>query len=110
VEDDEGKLVVTIHGLLAEGLVRQIREDAQAGRGGQLATKLLPLDSLYKLMSSSPPESKEEGGETLTLEQILGQNIDQTFAGFEQQIADLKSSLAEFKEPPQPAKPTQGKG
>ena len=94
VDEDEGKLVITINGLLAEGLIKQIRLENAAGRGGEFLARLLPLGSLYKLMSSLP-----EGTESaaLNIEQLVGQNIDQTFSSFEKQIAELKSSLDELR-------------
>jgi hypothetical protein len=94
VEDDDGKLIITLDGALAEGLTKQLREETQAGRGGLLLARMLPAGSLHKLLSFSNPEKPDEN-EALSLEQMLGQNIDQTFASFEQQIADLKSVIAE---------------
>ena len=93
IEDDEGKLVITVDGALAEGLTKQLREETAAGRGGQLLSRLLPLGSFHKLLTFST--SQESSEEALPLEKILGQNMDQTFASFEQQIADLKSALVE---------------
>jgi len=96
VEEDEGKLVITVNGLIAEGLINQIRQESQAGRGGQLLTRLLPPGSLYKMLSFAPEPTAQNAEEPLSIEQLLGQNIDQTFSAFEQQITDLKSSIAEL--------------
>jgi hypothetical protein len=95
IEDDEGKLVITVNGALAEGLTKQLRDETNAGRGGQLLARLLPLGSFHKLLSFSATQEESSEETSLSLEQMLGQNIDQTFASFEQQIADLKSVLAE---------------
>ncbi|AJC82538.1 hypothetical protein IE4803_PB00499 (plasmid) [Rhizobium etli bv. phaseoli str. IE4803] len=92
VDEDDGKLVIVIDGLLAESCIRQIRDSAQTGRGGELLSRLLPVSSVYKLMSGQ----EERAEETLSLEQLLGQNVDQSFASFEQQFADLRQTLAEF--------------
>jgi hypothetical protein len=93
VDEDDGKLLIAIDGLLAETAIRQIRESAQAGQGGRLLSQLLPINSLYKLMSVE--ETPQE--ETLTLEQLLGQNVDQSFSAFEQQLAELRDSIASLK-------------
>ena len=89
VDEEEGKLIITIDGALAESGIRQLRESSQVGRAGEMLAELLPLRSLYKLMST------EQGGEaqSLTLEQLLGQNIDQGLGSFEQQLAELRESI-----------------
>jgi hypothetical protein len=89
VDEDDGKLVITIDGFLAEAALRHIRDSAQTGKGGELLSQLLPVQSLYKLMSTE--EASQE--EPLTLEQILGQNVDQSFASFEEQLGELKASI-----------------
>ena len=94
IDDDEGKLIITVNGALAESLTKQLREETQAGRGGQLLSRLLPLGSFHKLLTFSPTPDQTSEDTSLSLEQMLGQNIDQTFASFEQQIADLKAALA----------------
>jgi hypothetical protein len=90
VDEDEGKLVITIDGLLAEGAIRQIRESAELGGGGKILSELLPVNSVYKLMSAREQAPEE----ALTLEQILGQNIDQSFSDFEEQLAELRNSIS----------------
>ena len=94
VDEDEGKLVITIDGLLAENCVRQIRGSAEEGRGGQLLAQLLPVSSLYKLMSGEGEEKSKQ--DALSLEQLLGQNVDQSFASFEQQFSELRESIAQL--------------
>jgi hypothetical protein len=93
VDEDDGKLLITIDGVLAETAIRQIRDSAQVGKGGQLLSQLLPMNSLYKLLSTESPQAE------LTLEEILGQNVDQSFAAFEEQLAELKSSIATLNSP-----------
>ncbi|MBW4421891.1 MAG: hypothetical protein KME13_22175 [Myxacorys californica WJT36-NPBG1] len=95
VDEDDGKLLITIDGLLAETAIRQIRDNAQTGKGGQLLSQLLPISSVHKLMSV---EEKPQD-EVLTLEQILGQNVDQSFSAFEEQLADLKASISTLNSP-----------
>jgi hypothetical protein len=97
IDDDEGKLIISVYGAMAQALTKQLREEAQGGRGGQLLARLLPLGSFHKLLTFSPAAEEATEDTSLSLEQMLGQNIDQTFASFEQQIADLKSALAEPK-------------
>jgi hypothetical protein len=69
VDEDEGKLLITIDGMLAENCIRQIRDSAQIGRGREMLAQLLPVGSLYKLMSGEAKSQEEP----LTLEQVLGQ-------------------------------------
>lgn len=94
VDEEEGKLVITIDGLLAEGAIRQLRESAELGGGGRILQELLPVHSIYKLMSAQEKSAEE----TLTLEQILGQNIDQSFSDFEEQLAELRNSVSTLGE------------
>jgi len=62
-----------------------------------LLAQVVPIDSLYKLITgTSGAEGAQE--EALSLEQLLGQNVDQSFASFEQQIAELREAIAGFKE------------
>src|SRR5437667_4231104 len=105
IEDDDGNLVFTVNGVLAQGLRKQIRNESEVGRGGELLAKLMPFGSFYKLLTFTPPI--ESGSDELSIEQMLGQNIDQTFASFETQIAELKSSLTEI--PEQQVKPSSDK-
>ncbi len=98
VDEDEGKLLITIDGLLAENCIRQIRGSAEQGRGGHLLAQLLPVSSLYKLMSGEGEEKSKE--EALSLEQLLGQNVDQSFASFEQQFSELRESIAQLNKTP----------
>jgi len=100
VDEDDGKLLITIDGVLAETAIRQIRDSAEAGKGGHLLSQLLPVKSLYKLMSVE--ERPQE--EALTLEQILGQNVDQSFSAFEEQLTELKTSIETLKSPTSAAK------
>ncbi|UPJ69372.1 hypothetical protein [Bradyrhizobium sp. 191] len=95
VDEDEGKLLITIDGILAESCIRQIRESAQLGKGGQMLAELLPASSLYKFMAG--PDKPEE--EPLSLEELLGQNVDQSFTSFEQQLAELRESITELSKP-----------
>ncbi|MEP9387676.1 hypothetical protein [Mesorhizobium sp. KR9-304] len=88
IDEEDGKLVIMIDGVLAESAIKQIRDSAETGRGGEILSKLLPIGSIYKLMSS-----EEEEDEALSLEQLLGQNVDQSFSSFEQQFAELKETL-----------------
>jgi hypothetical protein len=95
VDEEEGQLLITIDGTLAESCIRQIRDSAQGGKGGQVLARLLPLSSLYKLMSGD--ETTEE--EALSLEQLLGQNVNQSFSSFEQEIEQLRETIAELSKP-----------
>jgi hypothetical protein len=99
VDDDDGKLVITIDGALAETAIRQIREGAHAGKGGELLMELLPISSLHKLISREKPAE-----EVLTLEQLLGQNVDQSFSAFEQQLQELRSSINDLSHSDDPDK------
>jgi hypothetical protein len=92
VEEDDGKLVITIHGVLAEGMLRTIHSEAQAGKGSQILSKLLPLKSLYRVLSGDMDDSAEN---SLTTEQIFSQSVDQTFQSFEQQITELRATLSD---------------
>jgi hypothetical protein len=93
VDEEEGRLLITIDGVLAENCIRQIRESAEIGRGGRMLAQLLPVSSLYKLMSGEEKPQEEQ----LTLEQLLGQNVDQSFASFEQQLTELRESIEEIE-------------
>jgi hypothetical protein len=94
VDEDDGRLVITIDGTFAETAIRSIREGAEAGRGGQILSQILPIHSVYKLMSAA-----EEKEEELSLEELLGQNVDQSLAAFEEQLNELKGAIDSFNEP-----------
>jgi hypothetical protein len=107
VDEEDGRLVITIDGAFAETAIRQIREGAESGKGGEILSQIMPIRSIYRLMSGP-----EEEDDALSLEELLGQNIDQSLAAFEEQLNELKGSLGGFDEGPQaqPAPPPPPEG
>lgn len=99
VDEEDGRLVITIDGAFAETAIRQIREGAEAGRGGEILSQILPIHSVYKLMSAG----EEKAGE-LSIEELLGQNVDQSLSAFEEQLNELKTVIDTFNQ----AKPAKG--
>lgn len=104
VEEEDGKLLISIEGLLGENCIRQIRESAQGGREDSVLSQLfLQVSSLCQLMAGGgKPQEKalqEEAPqeEALTLEQLLGQNVDQSFAAFEEQLSELRETIKALK-------------
>lgn len=100
VEDQEGKLVITIEGSYAEEILRYLREGLKSGKGTFLISQLLPLNSLRRLMSASvniaaPENDNSDSDEErpLTIEEIFNQRMDQNYESFEQQLARMRESL-----------------
>ena len=104
VDEEDGRLVITVDGALAETAIRHIREGAEAGKGGQILSQILPIHSVYKLMSAA-----EEKGDELTLEELLGQNVDQSLAAFEEQLNELKGAIEGYEPPTEGPKTTRGR-
>ncbi len=95
IDDDNGKLVVTVNGDFAEEILRNLREQAKAGRG-YLLSRLLPIKSLGRLLSRrvdliTPGEGGNE--EDLDMNQIFSQGIDEGFGSFDAQMKKFRESL-----------------
>lgn len=102
VEDNDGKLVITVEGVLAEEVLRYLREGAKSGRGAMLISRLLPVRSLGRLLyapvnlTTNQVLKGEEGeGNQMSIEQIFNQGVDQNLDTFEQQLALMRAALEE---------------
>jgi hypothetical protein len=102
LEEQEGRLVITVHGEFATEAIRFLREEFGQGRGLSIIQRLSPLGPLKSLMSQS---SAEEGGlmdlgearEALTSDQILHQGIDQSLEAFNRELAKFREAMQQYE-------------
>ena len=109
IEEDDGKLVITVHGTFAETAARQLREELSQGRGVSLIQRLSPLGPLGYLVSRGSAEKAaatgdqadlmdlEETGRALASDEILNQGVDQSLRAFELEMARFRAALDQAK-------------
>jgi hypothetical protein len=118
VDDEDGRLVISVHGRLAEEGLRRIHDQIDAGAALPLPALLAPLRPLRGLLSASV--SLGQGGpigpSLDDTEDMLSQAVSQTLTDFRQHLDEFRTSVqqlqAEREEPaararekPSPAKP-----
>jgi len=101
VEDDDGKLVIKVGGAFAEKALRNLNQGLTSGTNVPIAAFLSPLRPLRRLFSAQVAlqERKAFVSESPTQEEAeesLNQSVDQTLAGFKEQMAEFRKSLEEF--------------
>src|SRR3954449_503081 len=103
VDDDDGRLVITVHGRLAEEGIRRLHEQIDAGGVLPLPALLAPLRPLRGLLSASVvlgagsaavegSPGAEEGDD------ILSQTVDQTLTEFRRQMEEFRTSAQALRE------------
>lgn len=99
VDDDDGKLVISVHGKVAQEGLRRLHEHVDAGGSVPLVTLLAPLDPLRGLLSAqvalSPRGLVADVDDT---EQMLSQAVDQTLTDFRQQLSDFQGTLGTLRD------------
>lgn len=107
IDEDDGTLVVTVRGVLAEDAIRQLRERVERGETWPVTALLSPVVPIGRLLSapvrvqSEPVATKWSSVD----EEALNQQVDQTLAAFGQQIQEFTAALAalEAEQAPPPA-------
>lgn len=103
VEEQDGKLVITLQGRVAEDALRGIRSDIEAGHSRAFRGLLSPLVPLRRLVSSAVRlrgrERLLEGEEAEDAAggNLLSQEVEQGFSAFQQQLRDFRQSLDELR-------------
>lgn len=107
IEEEDGKLVVTVDGLFAAEALRALRENVSQGRGYSVLSWLFPVHRLSRLMSASVGIAQtgkhyqgEQGtpSQRLDLESIFSQGIDQDLGAFEQQMQQFRTALIDMSQ------------
>jgi hypothetical protein len=103
VEEQEGKLVVTVGGVLAQESLRRLRAAMETGGSLSLQTLLSPLVPIGRLLSvpsrlaSSPsdlPASASIAAPSAhEVENLLSQEVDQSLNAFREQLAEVQEAL-----------------
>lgn len=103
VEDDDGKLVITVTGALASSLLQRFSADA-VGQNPRLMSSLLPFAELgsravqlqprrplrpSRPMEAAPPPDAEPPD----IKEIFGQGFDRSHSEFEAQLAAYRELL-----------------
>jgi hypothetical protein len=97
VEDDEGKIVITLTGSIAETLLQKYTADG-LGQDPRLLSSLVP----FGLLSSRPVflgprhqarKAEPAVPETLDIKEIFGQGFDRSHTEFETQLAQYRDLL-----------------
>lgn len=103
VEEQDGKLVITLQGRVAEDALRGIRADIEAGHSRAFRGLLSPLVPLRRLVSSAVRlRGRErllegEAAEDAAGGDLLSQEVEQGFSAFQQQLRDFRQSLDELR-------------
>jgi hypothetical protein len=104
VEEDEGKIVITLTGSVAETLLKKYTADG-VGDNPRLLSSLVPFGLLSSrpvmLGARTPVRKAEPAAETLDIKDIFGQGFDRSHTEFESQLAQYRDLLGTA--PPQPA-------
>jgi hypothetical protein len=104
VEEDEGKIVITLTGSVAETLLKKYTADG-VGDNPRLLSSLVPFGLLSSrpviLGPRSPLRKAEPAAETLDIKEIFGQGFDRSHTEFESQLAQYRDMLGTA--PPTPA-------
>jgi len=102
LEEQDGKLIITVHGELAKTAISHLSEELSQGRGLALIQRLSPLGPLRGLLNRSIAESDESDaglmdlektGQALDADQILNQGVDQSLEAFERELAQFKVEM-----------------
>jgi hypothetical protein len=104
VEDDDGKLVIKVGGAFAEKALHNLNEGLTKGTNFPIAAFLSPLKPLRRLFSAQVALQAGKGfvvgGESTTMQEdtegSLNQSVDETLAGFKEQMAEFRKSLEAF--------------
>ena len=113
LEEQEGKLVITVHGEFAAAAVRFLRDEFTQGRGLSIIQRLSPLGPLKSLLPQTASEGEEglmdltEVRRALTSDEILHQGVDQSLEAFNRELTSFRESLSHYQAggAPAPAKP-----
>jgi hypothetical protein len=95
VETDEGKLVITLTGSMAQTLVERYSSDGLT-QNPRLLQSLLPfghLGSQSVYVRPHAPSRERPSADQLDLKEIFGQGFDRSRAEFESQLEEYKSLL-----------------
>jgi hypothetical protein len=109
VEEDEGKIVITLTGSVAETLLKKYTADG-VGDNPRLLSSLVPFGLLSSrpvvLGPRAPARKAEPAAETLDIKEIFGQGFDRSHTEFESQLAQYRDLLGTA--PPAPAPAARG--
>jgi len=96
VEEDDGKLVITLTGSIAELLLRKYTAEG-IDQDPRLLSSLLPfghLGSRPVLFGSQTPRKMERQDHPPDIKEIFGQGFDRSNGEFEAQLAEYRNLLA----------------
>jgi hypothetical protein len=102
LEEQEGRLVITVQGSFAEAVLRQLRNEITTRGGLHIISRLSPIVPLGRLLSSAKVRLTEEqneaaDGDALDTDDLLNQSVDQTFGAFQQQLNEFREALDSYK-------------
>lgn len=105
IEEQDGKLVITVHGDFAAAAVRFLREEFSQGRGLAIIQRLSPLGPLKSFLPQAGEEEQEEeglmdlseAGRALNSNEILHQGVDQSLEAFNRELAAFRDSMRQYQ-------------
>ena len=97
VEEDEGKLVITLTGMVAETLLNKYTAEG-VGQDPRILSALLPFGQLGSRPVVLRPHmardaTKAKSPEQLDLKDIFGQGFDRSHSEFEAQLSEYRDLL-----------------
>lgn len=109
IEDNDGKLVITIEGLYAKGAINHLRSELEAGRGWSALSRMTPIGSLDLLSQQAARAAFEDelagqpggcapGAATpLDLDVIFNQGFAENYDDFAKNLDRYAGSLVQLK-------------
>ena len=103
LEEQDGKLVITVHGEFAEAAIRYLREEFSQGRGLSIIQRLSPLGPLKSLIPQGSSDEEEglmdlaEAGRALNSDEILHQGVDQSLEAFNREMASFREAMQQYQ-------------
>jgi len=94
VEDDDGRLVISVEGAFAKVAIAQLHEEINSGNGWKFLSSLSPISSLNRLSRIHVPSLEDENNvDRETLDVIFNQGFADDFKGFEHRIDEYGETL-----------------
>jgi hypothetical protein len=104
IEENDGRLVITIEGAYAKSVIDYMRSEVDAGRGWRVLSRISPVGPIHRLsrqafraqQEQEQDEAAAEGG-ALDLDTIFKQGFAETYEGFASGLDRFGATLNELR-------------
>lgn len=107
IEENEGKLVITIEGLYAQTAIKHLRSEVETGRGWRALARMSPVGPLnrlsrqaarlHELEAQNPELDTKDGAAPIDLDVIFNQGFAETYQDFGNHLDRFAQSLVQLK-------------